>query len=481
MPALRVILGVIVAWTSLLSCSIYSYGQPGSSIRRPNIILVLADDLGYGDLGCYGQHTIKTPALDRMAREGMRFTQFYAGATVCAPSRSVLMTGQHHGHTRVRGNAGTGNPLAQALRPEDTTVAKVLRDAGYHTALIGKWGLGDIGAAECGLPRKQGFDTFFGFLNQRHAHNHYPDFLWRNEERVTLPNVVQQIGGDGAGYATKAVAYADDLFSDEVVKFVEGNHERPFFLYWSPVVPHANNERTRELKDGAEVPDYGPYAQEPWPDADKGQAAMITRLDGYVGRLLDALRERKLDQNTLVLFTSDNGPHDESNHDVARFKPAGPLRGMKRSLTDGGIRVPLIAWWPGKIAADQVSAHVGYFGDFMTTAAELADAKAPSNIDSLSFVPTLLGESNKQQQHEFLYWEFHERGFSQAVLYQGRWKGIRLRSAAAPLVLYDLQKDLGEEHDVAAQHPEIVAKLAKYLASARSESPDWPIRSTVQP
>jgi arylsulfatase A-like enzyme len=452
-------------------------GGPAAAAEQPNLIWIMADDLGYGELGCYGQKVIRTPNLDRMAREGMRFTRFYAGATVCAPSRSVLMTGQHHGHTRVRGNAGPGNPKAQALRADDVTVARVLRDAGYRTALVGKWGLGDIGAAGSGLPRKQGFDSFFGYLNQRHAHNHFPDFLWRDERRVPLPNKVTPVGDDGAGYATKAVAYADDLFADECVKFVRENRDRPFFLHWCMVVPNANNERTRALKDGAEVPDYGPYADKDWPDPDKGQAAMITRLDGYVGRLLERLKELGLDSRTLVVFTSDNGPHDESHHDRARFRPAGPLRGIKRSLTDGGIRVPMLAWWPGTVTAGGTSDHVAYFGDWMATAAELAGTKPPANCDSISFAPTLLGRPGEQASHEFLYWEFHERGFSQAALYRGRWKGIRERRADAPLALYDLSSDLGETTDVAADHPEIVARIDAYLKTARSDSPDWPVRS----
>lgn len=440
---------------------------------RPNLIWIMADDLGYGELGSYGQTVIHTPQLDRMAGEGMRFTQFYAGATVCAPSRSVLMTGQHHGHTRVRGNAGSANPVAQALRSDDTTVATVLQQAGYRTALIGKWGLGDIGAAESGLPRKQGFDEFFGYLNQHHAHNHFPDFLWRNEEKVSLPNVVAPVGQHGGGYATKAVEYADDLFADVALKFVAENKSRPFFLYWCMVVPHANNERTGALKNGAEVPDFGPYAGEDWPAQDKGEAAMISRLDGYVGRLLDALREQELAENTLVIFTSDNGPHNESNHNLARFRPSGPLSGIKRSLHDGGIRVPMIAWWPGHVAAGTTSEHVGYFGDWMATAAELAGAKMPDGCDSISFAPTLLGRPAEQQEHEFLYWEFHEGGFRQAALYQGRWKGIRRGGPDAPVELYDLQTDIAEKTNVAAAHPEVAATIGAYLASARSESPDW--------
>ncbi len=439
---------------------------------KPNLIFILADDLGYGELGCYGQEVIATPRLDRMAAEGMRFTHFYAGATVCAPSRSVLMTGQHHGRTRVRGNAGAHNPAAQALKEGDETVAQVLKRAGYVTALVGKWGLGDVGEAASGHPCKQGFDSFFGFLNQRHAHNHFPDFLWRNEERVALPNRVVPVGGDGAGYATEAKVYADDLFADEALKFVRGQKGRPFFLFWSMVVPHANNERSGALGDGAEVPDYGPYADKAWPNPDKGHAAMITRMDGYVGRLLDELRALGLAEDTLVIFTSDNGPHNESRHNLTRFNPSGPFTGIKRSLTDGGIRVPCVAWWPGRVRAGAVSGHVGYFGDWLATAAELAGVAQPEGRDSLSFVPELTGQG-VQARHAFLYWEFHEGGFRQAALHDGRWKGIRNGAPDAPVRLYDQQNDVAETNDVAARNPEIARKIGDYLSTARSESAEW--------
>lgn len=455
----------------LASLSLLALSAAGAA--KPNLIWIMADDLGYGELGCYGQKVIATPNLDRMAREGMRFTHFYAGATVCAPSRSVLMTGQHHGHTRVRGNAGPENPAAQALQPGDVTVAGVLQQAGYRTALIGKWGLGDIGAAESGLPRKHGFDYFFGYLNQRHAHNHFPDFLWRNEERVMLPNVVTPVDGDGAGYATEAKVFADDLFTEDALKFVSENQSRPFFLYWSMVIPHANNERTRILGDGAQVPDYGPYADKDWPNADKGHAAMITRMDGYVGRLLEHLKKLGLAENTLVIFTSDNGPHNESKHNFARFNPGGPYTGLKRSLTDGGIRIPFIAWWPGKVKSGSESAHVGSFADWFSTAAELAGVAPPKHLDGLSFVPTLLGTGDHQKQHEFLYWEFHEGGFKQAALFQGRWKGIRSGGPEVPVKLFDQQNDIAEQTNVAAQHPDLATKIGAYLNTARSPLPEW--------
>ena len=444
--------------------------------ERPNLIWIMADDLGYGELGCYGQQVIRTPHLDRMAREGLRFTQFYAGATVCAPSRSVLMTGQHQGHTRVRGNAGPANPQAQALHAEDVTVARALQDAGYATALIGKWGLGDVGKADSGLPRRHGFDYFFGYLSQHRAHNHFPEFLWRNEDQLPLPNVVTPVGDFGGGYARDGLLYADDLFADEALKFVARQQTRPFFLYWNPVIPHANNERNRELKDGAHVPDYGPYATQDWPPQDKGHAAMITRLDGYVGRLLEQLAMLDLARNTLVIFTSDKGPHNESSHNLTRFRPAGPLTGIKRSLTEGGIRVPCVAWWPGRVPAGRETAHVAYFGDWFATACELAGARMPAGLDSISFVPELFADGRRQSSHEFLYWEFHERGFSQAALYQGRWKAIREGNQSAPLALYDLRNDPAEQIDLAARHPDLVAKLDAFLKTARSDSVDWPAR-----
>lgn len=456
-----------------LSIDAVNTAHSAEHFRVPNIVLILADDLGYAELGCYGQRVIQTPQLDRMAREGLRFTQFYAGATVCAPSRSVLMTGQHHGRTRVRGNSGANNPEAQALRAEDITVAKLLQEAGYRTALFGKWGLGDVGPAETGLPRRQGFDEFFGYLNQRHAHNHFPDFLWENETRVPLPNRVVPVGGDGAGYATEAVVYADDLFAEKSLEFVKRNQSRPFFLYWSLVTPHANNERARVLQDGAHVPDYGPYADRDWPQPDKGHAAMISRLDGHVGRLLAELQSLGMAENTLVIFTSDNGPHNESRHNLARFQPAQPFSGIKRSLTDGGIRVPCLAWWPGKITAGTTTDHVAYFGDFMATAAELAGVSVPADRQSLSFLPTLLGQSDQQPAHEYLYWEFHEGGFRQAALYNGRWKGIRRGGPDAPIELFDQQHDVAEQINVADRHPEIAARISAYLQTARSPLAEW--------
>ena len=444
---------------------------PASSAELPNIIFILADDLGYGDLGCYGQSKIQTPHLDRMAAEGMKFTQFYAGSTVCAPSRCVLMTGRHLGHATVRGNAGPEDSGAQMLRGADVTIAEVLKQAGYTTSMIGKWGLGMPG--DEGVPNRQGFDYFFGFLSQHHAHNHFPDYLWRNDAKVNLPNVVTPIGGNGGGYATKRVKYAGDLFAEEALQFIQRTGDKPFFLYLALTVPHANNERTRALGDGQEVPDYGPYSDEDWISPNKGQAAMITRMDRDIGNLFTKLKQLGLDEKTLVMFSSDNGPHREGGNDPEFFDANGPVTGYKRSLTDGGIRVPLIARWPGKIKPGAVSAHVGYFGDMLATFSELAGAKLAADLDSLSLVPTLLGQDDRQQQHAHLYWEFYEGGVSQAVLMDGRWKGIRLRRRAAPIQIFDLSADIAEQTDLAAQHPEIVARAETLMRTSRVDNEHW--------
>ena len=459
---------------AIACCAPSTTALPADTTSRPNIVFILADDLGYGDLGCYGQAKIATPHLDRMAAEGMRFTQFYAGSTVCAPSRSVLMTGQHLGHTRVRGNAGPANTQAQMLRDSDITVAEVLQQASYQTGLIGKWGLGMPG--DEGVPNRQGFDYFYGFLSQHHAHNHYPDYLWRNNQKVPLPNEIVPVGGAGGGYATKRVQYAGDLFADEALAFIERNQKQPFFLYYALTVPHANNERTRELGEGQEVPDYGPYADRDWSLPNKGQAAMITRMDRQIGGLLAKLRELGLEENTIVFFSSDNGPHKEGGNDPEFFNANGPLSGYKRSLTEGGIRVPFLARWPGRIRAGSTSAHVGYFGDLMATLSELAGATPPANLDSISIAATLLGRESQQRRHEYLYWEFYEGGINQALLLAGRWKGIRLKTPSAALRLYDLANDIGEKNNIAAEHDVLVARIESAMREAHVDNEHWKLR-----
>ena len=445
--------------------------------RSPNLIFILADDLGFGDIGCFGQSVIQTPRLDQMASEGMKFTQFYAGNTVCAPSRSVLMTGQHMGHTHVRGNAGGTNMLIQSLRAEDITVAEVLREAGYATGLIGKWGLGEVD--QPGSPLEQGFDRFFGYANQVHAHNYYPEFLWDNENKKPLRNIVQRsdraYGGFLGGAATKRIDYSHDLLIEESLRFIKDNQKKPFFLYLALTVPHANNEGRRLLGDGAEVPDYGLYANQSWPSQDKGQAAMITRMDGDVGRLLDLLGDLGIDKRTLVVFTSDNGPHNEAGHDTSRFKPSGSLRGMKRALYEGGIRVPTIAWWPDTISAGTTTDHVSYFGDWISTAAELANVDSPSGTDSISFVPTLIGENYRQKKHDYLYWEFYEQGSRQAVRF-GDWKAIRQPMFDGVVELYNLRVDVAEQNDLAREHPELVTKAVRFMEQAHVPHPNWKVR-----
>ena len=455
---------------------------PEDTTSRPNIIFIMADDLGYGDLGCYGSKLIKTPRLDRMAAEGIQFRNMYAGCTVCAPSRSVLMTGQHMGHTFVRGNAGGADMTTQTLRPEDVTVAEVLSAVGYRTALCGKWGLGDERTGGyAGLPTHQGFDFFYGYLNQVHAHNYYPEFLWRGRQKEPLRNVVEpagrKYGGFEGGSATKRVDYSHDLIMNEALAWMEKNRNEPFFLYVPLTIPHANNEGTRMTGDGQEVPDYGIYESENWPNQDKGQAAMITRMDRDCGRILDALEQLGIAENTLVMFTSDNGPHDEGGHDTDRFVPSGPLRGMKRDLYEGGIREPFIARWPGTAPEGIVSDHIGYFGDLMATAGELANAPVPSNIDSISFAPTLLGNAPAQKSHDFLYWEFYERGSRQAVRF-GQWKAVRAPMFTGEIELYNLDTDLGEANNVAAAHPDIVKRAAEMMDQSNEPNPNWIPRGT---
>lgn len=427
--------------------------------ERPNLIFIMADDLGYGDLGCFGQKLIKTPRLDQMAKEGIRLTQHYAGCTVCAPSRCSLMTGLHTGHTRVR-----GNNVVQ-LQPEDITIAQLLRDAGYRTACIGKWGVGH--PPPPGAPRQAGFDYFFGYLDMWHAHNYYPPFLWKNAEKFPLRNIPRMDRPNGAGVAEKKIDYAHDFFTKEALDFVERAKDAPFFLYLPYNVPHANNEAGRE---GMEVPDLGIYADRDWPAPQKGHAAMISRLDGDVGRLLDLVDSLDLGRRTLVIFTSDNGPHSEGGANPAFFDSNGPLRGMKRDFYDGGVRVPFIARWTGRIAPGTSSDHISAFWDLMPTACELAGIAAPEGGDGISYLPTLLGKS-PQAEHEYLYWEFKEQGGKQGVRL-GPYKGVRLgtiKNPEGPIELYDLRTDIGEQKNIAAEHPEIVARIEKIMKEARGD------------
>jgi arylsulfatase A-like enzyme len=439
--------------TAILAAPTRLPAQTGAaSERRPNIVFILADDLGYGDLGCYGQKRIKTPNIDRLAAEGRRFAQCYAGSTVCAPSRCSLMTGLHTGHTRVRGND------LIPLRPDDVTVAELLKQSGYATGIFGKWGLGEPHTT--GIPNRQGFDEFFGFLNQGHAHNYYPDYLWRNEQEVPLKGNVAK-----NGISSERVQYAPDLFTREALGFIDRHKEEPFFLFFTPTLPHANNERGRAEGNGMEVPSDAPYSDERWPQVEKNHAAMITRLDDDVGKLLARLRELDLERNTIVYFSSDNGPHKEGGADPAYFQSAGPLRGFKRAMYEGGIRVPMIVRWPGKIPASTVSDAVWAFWDVLPTLAALAGHLPPAGVDGIDISAALF--DTPQRRHDFLYWEFHEGGFKQAVRVDD-WKAVRL-VRDKPIQLYDLKSDIGERHDVARDHPDVVTKIEAYLKNARTE------------
>jgi len=434
---------------------------------KPNILFIHADDLGYGDLSVYGQQKFQTPNIDRLASSGIRFTNYYAGSTVCAPSRNALMTGQHTGHAWVRGNLA-GN----SLRVEDRTIAMALRDAGYRTAMIGKWGLGET--ASPGRPDRKGFEYSFGYLSQTHAHRQFTDHLYRNGERVeTNPN-----------------EYSNDLFTNETMSFIERNDPRPFFIYLNYTIPHAElrvpddslepftgkfpetpfvNKTADSKLTGPDEPSLG-YRSQPTPHA--AFAAMITRMDRDVGRIVDLLRTRGLVDRTLVVFTSDNGPHKEGGADPDFFNSSGGLRGIKRDMYEGGIRVPMVASWPGVIPAGATSEYAAAHWDWFPTLLEIAGSPQPRGLDGVSIVRALHGQT--QPAHDFMYWEFHERGFQQAVR-MGNWKAVRL-AKDKPLELYDLSTDVKETTDVASKHPGIVAKIERYLTSARTENPNWPIK-----
>jgi len=422
---------------------------------RPNIIFILADDLGYGDLGCYGQKRIQTPSIDRLAAEGMRFTQAYAGSTVCAPSRCSLMTGLHTGHATVRGN----KKPETGLWPGEPTVAALLKNAGYYTALFGKWGLGGPGTGS--VPNTRGFDRFFGYLDQRHAHNYYPEHLWENQNEFFLT----------ANWFDQKKEYAPDLFTQRTLAFLQHPPATPFFLYLTYTIPHADNELGTLKGNGMEVPGDEPYSGRDWPAVEKNFAAMITRMDADIGRIMDILKAGGRDRDTVILFSSDNGPHKEGGHDPDFFDSNGPLRGIKRDLYEGGVRVPFIARWPGKVAAGAVNDYVIAFWDFLPTAAELAGAEIPNGRDGVSIVPALLGR--RQADPGTLYWEFHERGFSQAVR-MGNWKGVRL-DVGGKIELYDLRTDVSEVNDVAAGHPETVESIGRLMETARFDSPEFPV------
>ena len=424
---------------------------------KPNIIYILADDLGYGDLGCYGQKKVKTPNLDKMAAQGMRFTQHYSGSTVCAPSRCALMTGLHTGHCQVRGNQEVKPEGQMPMKSGTVAIPTLLKKAGYVCGMFGKWGLG---APSSTSDPMEFFDEFYGYNCQRQAHTYYPGHLWHNRSKVNL---------DGK-------TYSHDLIMDAAKKFIRANKDKPFFCYMPVTIPHAAMHAPKNLHDKyrKQFPQFenttgkysGPNVQNPV----AAFAAMVEHLDNGVGQVLELLKEIGIDDNTIVMFTSDNGPHKEGGHDPKFFKSSGPLRGIKRDLYEGGIRVPMIARWPGKIKPNSTTNHISAFWDLLPTCCELADVKTPKGIDGISFVPTLLGK--KQKQHKYLYWEFHEQRGKQAVRL-GKYKAVRLnvkKNPDGPIELYNLKNDLAERNNIAGKHRNIVKKMRKLMNTARTES-----------
>jgi len=443
------------AGAGVLAASMLGHSARAQHPKRPNIIFIMADDLGYGDIGCYGQDRIQTPNIDRLADEGTRFTQCYSGSTVCAPSRCCLMTGMHGGHARIRDNI----PHEIFLRPDDVTVAEVLKQAGYATGAIGKWSLGEPGS--WGVANYQGFDYFYGHLNQDQAHFYYPDYLWENDK-------VKLLFGNRGG---KRNEYTHDLFTEHALRFIEEHADDPFFLYLPYTIPHWS-DYPKDSPLSQIVPSDEPYTDRDWPQTEKNYAAMVTRMDRDVGRIMDLVKNLGLDENTIIVFTSDNGPCETASHDPNFFNSTGPFRGFKRDLNEGGIRVPTIARWPGKIPAGRTSDQIMAFWDVMPTLAELAGLPKPEDIDGISMAPALLGRE-QTEQHEYLYWDYgHQRETYMQALRWGDWKGLRV-GAEAPLELYDVVKDPGERNNVAAEHPDVVAKIDAYMREAYVPSEDY--------
>jgi len=466
---------------------------------KPNIIYILADDLGYGELGCYGQTKIKTPNIDKIAAEGIKFTQHYSGSTVCAPSRCCLLTGKHTGNSYIRDNDELSergdvwnDPDLEGQRPllpNTETIGTLLQRAGYTTGAIGKWGLG--GPKSTGDPNTQGFDLFYGYLCQRVAHNYYPTHLWRNGEKhlleeneyfrpsQKLPEDKDPLDKESyAPYSGKQ--YSMDFMAEEALNFIETNQDNPFFLYLPFPVPHVSlqvpEDSLQEYEEAfPEIPYKGEKGYVPHIAPKAAYAAMITRMDREIGKIMALLKKLGLDENTIVIFTSDNGPTYAGGVDAEFFESAGPLRGLKGSLYEGGVRVPMIARWPGKIKPGTTTDHISAFWDVLPTLAEVTESPVPQDTDGVSFLPVILGK-NDQEKHAYLYWEHHSGGSKQAVR-MGDWKALRLKvkgNPDAPIELYNLANDLAESEDVSKSHPEIVKKIDTIMKSRTpSEIPRW--------
>ncbi|MCF8381734.1 MAG: arylsulfatase [Bacteroidales bacterium] len=424
----------------------------------PNIVFIMADDLGYGDLACYGQEKMETPNIDKLAEEGMRFTQAYAGGPVCTPSRSSLMTGLHNGHGVARDNIPH---FSTYLQDEDITIAEVLKNAGYLTGGVGKWSLGDAGTV--GRATNQGFDFWLGYLNQDHAHYYYPEYLDYNEKRLELK-----------GNTVLRNSYSHNVLTNGAMNFIRSSAEKPFFLYVAYTIPHYS--AAEEDEHGLTVPSTKPYSEKKWPESAKKYAAMLYMLDKDVGRIVKLIDELGLKENTLIIFTSDNGGHSSIWEE---FHTGGPLRGFKRDLTEGGIRVPFIASWPGKIEEGSVSDEIIAFQDMMPSFAELAGKNPPKKIDGISILPTLLGDEQKNK-HSFLYWDYgHCRDRYDQAVRMGEWKAIR-QGIDGQIQLYNLNEDISEEHNVANFHPDIVKKMAKIMEAEYLPSDLYPIGELYQ-
>ena len=460
----------------LSSLALTACGQPQKEKSLPNIVYILADDLGYGDLSCYGQKKFSTPNIDRLARKGMLFTQHYTGCTVSAPSRSCLMTGLHTGHTPIRGNK-SWEPEGNWPLPANTfTIAKMLKTRGYVTGAFGKWGLGYIETE--GDPNLQGFDEFFGYNCQSLAHNYYPDHLWHNQKKIMLHE------NDNS----KKGIYSPDIIHRAALGFIEANKNKPFFLFYPTTIPHAELSAKEEYMkrfrgkfdpekpfkgvDSGPTFRLGPYESQA--ETHTAFAAMITELDDYVGDLMDKLKDLGLENNTIVIFASDNGPHLEGGADPDYFNSNGDLRGYKRDMYEGGIRTPLLVRWPGKVKEGSKSDHISAFWDIMPTFAEISGALIPDNIDGISFLPALLGKT--QKEHDYLYWEFHEQGGKIAVR-MNKWKAVKPDIDKTPqgeTELYDLSTDIGETNNLAVSNPTVVKRMEELMKQAHKPSEDFP-------
>ncbi len=442
--------------------------------RKPNIILILADDLGYGDLSCYGQKLFQTPNIDKLAQEGMKFTQHYAGSPVCAPSRCVLLTGKHTGHAYVRGNM-QAEPSGQLPIPEhELTFSKLLQENGYKTGCFGKWGLGIAGSS--GDPQKHGFDEFFGYYDQVLAHNSFPEFLYKNGKKVFLDNEVQYVSEDhwskGLGsVSTEKNEYSNDVIFNEALNFIEKNRQHPFFLYFPTTIPHDNGEAAKAER--YEIPDVGHFADMDWSDEEKAYAALVEKLDSYIGLIENKLRELNIDQNTIGIFTSDNGAVNDPNL-LDRFQNNGIFRGAKRDVYEGGIRVPLIVKWPGHIKPGSISHHISGFQDFFPTICDIAEIGNENRGDGISFLPTLLNK--KQEEHGYLYWEFYWWNPTRRALRMGKWKAVQ-NAPDALIELYDLENDPREQVSLADKFPEKIQAVKEFFEEAHQPSEFWKIKN----